>query len=305
MNCQVNAQRPRRAQRSLLWLALALGSQSAPGRASSSVELRCDALSGERAAAFEARAHAELLVRGEDGTVRLSCPPGTLQWRPSSGPPRSAPVAALDTETLLAALQGLLQSPKEPSVPATPTEAPTTRPKDGEPPPPPQGHRGAVGAAFPVLRVGGAARSWGATGALGAMLGAGLSLESLTLGVSGHSSRGLLSYEGVSLYVLEARVGAELTRFDAVHFGVAAGLGRPFTLEPGDVRAVAANDDLWFVEGVARAAVPLRLSRAFRLELGAEVALFSRPIRLRVNDTLGYDFGFQPGVFVETALELH
>jgi hypothetical protein len=32
--------------------------------------------------------------------------------------------------------------------------------------------------------------------------------------------------------------------------------------------------------------------------------LLSRPIRLRVDETRGYDFGWQPGVFLQAAYEL-
>jgi hypothetical protein len=38
--------------------------------------------------------------------------------------------------------------------------------------------------------------------------------------------------------------------------------------------------------------------------MGGEVSVFSRPVRLWVDQTQGYDFGWQPGVFLQAAFEV-
>jgi hypothetical protein len=297
MNCQGNA--PCRTRASGVFVGALAGalSYTSPSHASSSVEVRCDQLTREQASAFEARAHAELLVRGQRGGVRLTCPPGMLEWHPERGPARSAAVTGLETDALLGALQELL------AVNAPGGGAPPER--HGPPLPEAAGHSAEPREIpFGEVRLGGAARIWDEHGALGATTGFGLRVKPLTLMTTGHLTRGLVSYGGVSLYMFEARLGAEFTGFDAVHLGFGVGGGRPFTLEPATVRSIGENSDVWFFEGQLRASVPLRWFDRVRFDVGAEVSLLSRPLRLRVDDTVWYDFAIQPGAFLEAAFEL-
>jgi hypothetical protein len=263
--------------------------------ASTSVEVRCAELGRESAAAFEARAHTELLVRGLSGAVRLDCTGSArLTWTPVDGPERSRAVEVSSPEGLLSDLADLLE--REP--PSAPASAVT--PRDAPEPPPPKEQAPAV----VDLCAGAKSQLWGGQAAFGAEIIVGLPIAPLTILVSGNVTRGALSYGGVSLYVLETRAGAEVFLLDSLRLAAGAGAGRPFTTETQAVALVDASSSPWFVEGFLRAAIPARASARLRLDVGAEVALFSRPLRLQVDETRGYDFGWQPGVFLEAAFEL-
>jgi hypothetical protein len=274
-----------------LWLGLCLVHGSV--RAATSVEVRCSELDPEHAAAFEARAHTELLVRGLSGSLRLDCSLGPrLEWTPSRGSARATEAEAPRVEALLAALATLLES--EPPAAETPADRP--------PPPPPP-----LPAAPPPradLRAGAHGRLWGGQGALGVEILLGVPIAPLTLTASGNLTRGRLSYGNVSLYVLETRTGAEVLLLDSLRLAAGVGAGRPFTTETATITRIDASQNLWFVEGFLRAAYALHWSRSWRLELGAESALFSRPVRLVVDGTRAYDFAWQPGVFLQAAFEL-
>jgi hypothetical protein len=277
-------------------LALGLGLVHARASAATSVQVRCPNLAPETAAAFEARAHTELLVRGLSGSLWLDCSGvPRLVWSPARGSGREREVEIASVDALLVDLVSLLDAP-EPPAPEAPTADHQERP------------RSAPGAARKPLaadlRLGALGRLWNGQAALGTEIELGLPIAPLTLTVSGNFTRGALSYGNVSLYVLETRAGAELFLLDAVRIALGIGAGRPFTTETANVVLVDASQSLWFVEGFLRASVPKRVSERLRFEIGAEAALFSRPVRLLVDQTRGYDFGWQPGVFLQAAYEL-
>jgi hypothetical protein len=125
----------------------------------------------------------------------------------------------------------------------------------------------------------------------------------LTLTSGGNLAAGYLSYERVALWLLETRIGVELPWPKPFRLAVGGGAGRPFTTETSTVTLSSRSENLWFFEGFARASLPIRWSGRWRIDVGAEVALLSRPVRLQVDEVVAYDFGWQPGLFLETAFE--
>lgn len=267
---------------------------TAPAAASTSVEVNCPALDRESAAAFEARAHTELLVRRRPGALALDCSGGArLTWTPTEGASRSREVSSLGTDALLSALVALLEA-----------DVPAAAPPSVDPPKPTSRAPSSPRSPSVDLRLGVNAHSWAGQAALGSEITVGVPISPLTILASGHVSRGVLSYGYVSLYLLEARVGAELAVFGRLRVAAGGGAGRPFTTETANVARVDDEGDPWFLEGFLRVAFPVPLSEQFRVDAGAEAALFSRPLRLQVDRTRAYDFGWQPGIFLQGAFEL-
>lgn len=260
-----------------------LAPSTALGARTASVRIDCPALSRERAAAFDARARAELLVRGEQGLLTLDCSESpSLIWSTDGGTV-SQGVRGLSTETMLEDLNRLLDDAA--------LEAPQPTPSEQSE------------ASYVALRTGAETRLWGDRVAPGVRAGFAWHWDALSVVGSGHAATGFVADGGIRVFLLDTRIGAELRLLEPLTLGAGTGVGRPITTFSSAVAPENTGDDVWFGLGWVSASVAIARLSTVQLRLGAELSVQSRSLRVVVDETRRVDFQFQPSVFLEAAFE--